>query len=168
MTLKDVLQQFLNDEQWEDEIVHDDGDNTDFINTGFQIDGQRYRLILITAEKIQTIRALLVSPIKIPKPRAKEAASVLNSLNIHICYGNLEMDNEGAVYYRWGIDIEGTTAAPKQFGSLISAATSAFDELRSSAIGAAAFTKQSAQEIIREYKRAVEKSKEEAVEAKVH
>jgi hypothetical protein len=168
MALKEVLQQFLNDVEWKDEIVHDDGDDTDFVSTGLQIDGQRFRLILITAEKGQTIRVLLVSPITIPKPRAREAAVVLNSLNLRIRFGNLEMDDEGAVYYRWGMDIEGATAGPRQFRNLIDAGTSAFDELHCAAIGAAAFTRQPAREIIKAYTKAVEKSDAEPNETNVH
>jgi hypothetical protein len=168
MALKDVLQQFLDSEQWQDEIAHDDRDDTDFISTGFQIDGQRYRLILITAELPVTLRVVLISPLKIPKARARGAAIVLNALNVRLAYGNLEMDEEGSVYFRWGMDVEGATAVPMQFGHLINAATSAFDELRTAAIGAAAFSKQPAEDIIDEYKIALGGSTEEMREARVH
>jgi len=168
MVLKDVLQQFLDDEQWQDEIAHDDRDDTDFISTGFQIDGQRYRLILITAELPKTIRVLLISPLKVPKARAREAAIVLNALNVRLAYGNLEMDDEGAVYFRWGMDLEGATAVPMQFGHLINAANSAFDEIRAAVIAAAAFSKQSAEDIINNYKNALERPNEEIREARVH
>jgi hypothetical protein len=168
MALKDVLQQFLDSEQWQDEIAHDDRDDTDFISTGFQIDGQRYRLILITAELPVTLRVVLISPLNIPKSRAREAAIVLNALNVRLAYGNLEMDEEGSVYFRWGMHLEGSIAVPMQFGHLINAATSAFDEPRSAAIGAAAFTKQSAEAIITEYKNALAKPTEEMLENRVH
>ncbi len=56
MALKDLLQQFLNNEKWGDEIEHDDDDGTDYISTGIDIDGQGYRLILITDEQSGTIR----------------------------------------------------------------------------------------------------------------
>jgi hypothetical protein len=52
------------------------------------------------------------------------------------------------------MDVEGTTAAPKQFNNLLSAASSAFVEVCTAAIGAAAFSKQSAEDIIREYEEA--------------
>jgi hypothetical protein len=168
MALKDVLQQFLDDEQWHDQIAHDDRDNTDFINTGLQIDGQRYRLILMTAELPVTLRVVLISPLKVPKTRAREAAIVLNALNVRLAFGNHEMDDEGSIYFRWGIDVEGATAVPMQFGHLINAATSAFDELRTAAIGAAAFSKQSAEDIIAEYKSAADRLSEEARPASFH
>jgi hypothetical protein len=164
MALKKILQQFLDSEQWEDRIAHDDSDNTDFINTGFVIDGQRYRLILITADVPVTIRLVLISPLKVPKARAREAAIVLNALNLHMAYGNFELDDEGSVHFRWGFDLEGATAVPMQFGHLINAGTSAFNELRASVIGAAAFSNQPAEVIISEYKKAIARP----VEAIVH
>ena len=44
--------------------------------------GQNYRLILITDEKSQLLKVTLVSPIKVPKLRMKEATFVLNFLNL--------------------------------------------------------------------------------------
>jgi hypothetical protein len=168
LALKDVLQQFLDSENWEDQIAHDDLDNTDFISAGFVIAGQRYRLILITAEVPQTIRVVLVSPLRIPKDRFREAAIVLNSLNVHMAYGNFEMDDEGSVFFRWGFDLEGATAVPMQFGHLINAGTSAFNELRASVIGAAAFSNQSAEVIIHDYKKPIARPIEEVREDIVH
>jgi hypothetical protein len=55
-----------------------------------------------------------------------------------------------------------------QFGHLINAATSAFDELRTAAIGESAFSKQSAEVIISEYKNALGRPTEEMREARVH
>jgi hypothetical protein len=168
MALKDVLQQFLDSEQWEDRIAHDDSDNTDFISTGFFVDGQRYRLILMTSELAETIRVVLISPLKVPKARSREAAIVLNALNVHMAYGNFELDDEGSVYFRWGMDLEFAQAVPQQFGHLINAGTSAFNELRASVIGAAAFSKQPAETIISDYRKAIARPVEEVPEAIVH
>ena len=44
--------------------------------------GQNYRLILITDEESQLLKVTLVSPIKVPKLRMKEATFVLNFLNL--------------------------------------------------------------------------------------
>src|SRR5271155_2105432 len=98
MALKDVLQQWLDEAEWEDEIRHDDDDDTDFVSTSIEIGGQGYRLLLINDEARQTVRVSLFSPIKIPQHRAKEAACVLNFLNVHIAFGNFEMNDGGIVY----------------------------------------------------------------------
>ena len=162
MPLKDVLQQFLNEEEWKDEINHDADDDTDYINTGYQIDGQNYRLILITDEESQLLKVTLVSPIKIPKLRMKEATFVLNFLNLRSPVGNLAMSFEdGTLFYRWEISVGGATAATQQFRTLIGAASGAFDEIRSAAIGAAAVSKVSVEDIYKDYDEAVKKAAEE-------
>ena len=158
MTLKDVLQQFLNENEWEDKIEHNDDDDADFINTGYQIEGQNYRLILSANEPRQVLNVLLFSPIKVPKARAKEATFLLNFLNVMLSCGNCELAEDGSVYFRWAIDVDGATAAPKQFGTLVGAAAAAFNEATSSSIGAVAFTKQSGEDIIEEFRRVTEKS----------
>jgi hypothetical protein len=98
----------------------------------------------------------MVSPIKIPKPRMKEAAVVMNGLNNGLSVGNLGFQDDGTIYYRWTIDVEGATAATQQIATMITAAASTFESSRSSAIGATAFSKQSGEEILKDYQEAVE------------
>jgi hypothetical protein len=155
MKLKDVLQKFMNVEGWKDEIEHEDSDNTDFINAKLDVDGQAYTLLLITDHDNQTIKIILVSPIKIPKPRTKEAAIVMNGLNNSINYGSIGFQDDGTIYYRWTIYVEGATAASQQFATMVAAASSAFEALRGAAIGAAAFSKQSGEEILKDYQKEV-------------
>jgi len=64
------------------------------------------------------------------------------------------MDEDGAVYYRWGMDVEGSTASPTQFRNLVVGASASFDEPRCAAIGAAAFTVRSGEKIIGDYVKA--------------
>jgi hypothetical protein len=156
MQLKDVLQQFLNSEEWKDEIEHDDSDNTDFISTRYGIKGQTYDLQLTADQDRQVIRVLMVSPITMPGGRRTEAAIVVNGLNSRMGFGNLGINDDGAIYYRWAMDVEGATAAPQQFANMVAMAASAFDNIRCAALGAAAFSKQSGEEILKDYQEAVE------------
>jgi len=151
MTLKDILQRCLNELEWKDAIEHDESDDTDYVSTGYLIDGQSYRLVLVTSEKDQILRIMLVSPLRIPKSRIREAALVLNFLNSRMSVGNLEIDATDMLYYRWAIDVEGASAAPAQFKTMIGAATAAFDERRCTAIGAAVFSVMPAEDIIESY-----------------
>ena len=155
MSLKEVFQEALDELEWADEIRHDDSDNSNYVNTLFGIDGQIYALLISTHEYSKTIKLYLTSPIRIPKARSKEGAYVLNYFNCCIPFGNLESSEEGSVYYRWCIDVEGTTPSTKQFLNMINAATRSFSELRVAAIGAAAFSKNPVEEILREYNEAV-------------
>ena len=151
MPLKDIFQKALDELEWEDDIDHDDSEDTDYINTGFIIDGQNYRLTLVTDEKRQHVSIRMKSPIAIPKARRKDGALVLNALNVGLALGNLEAPENGSIIYRWTIDVEGTVAATAQFKTLIAAASAAFDELRVAMIGKVAFTKQLGEDIVQEY-----------------
>ena len=162
MTLKEAFQQALDQLGWSDEITHDDSDDTDFINTGYSIDGQSYRLTIITDERRQRLAVSMKCPIAIPKARQIDGAIVINALNVGLVVGNLEFPADGSVHYRWAIDVDGTTPSPEQIKVLINSATGTFDELRVSIIGQVAFTKQSGEEIVSEYWQAVEQLNNQA------
>jgi hypothetical protein len=159
MSLKNVLQEFLKEMDWKDEINHNDDNNTDYISTVLLIGGQNYQLILIADEHAQLLKIVLLSPITIPTHRMKEATFVLNFLNIRVPVGNFATSlDDGTFYYRWEISVEGATAAPQQFRTLLGAATQAFNDTRNSAIGAVAFSKLPVEEIYKEYDEAVKKA----------
>jgi hypothetical protein len=162
MTLKVLFQKALTELEWEDEIKHDESDNTDYINTGFTIDGQTYRLTLYTDEEKQFLSILMKSPINIPRIRHTEAAVVINALNTRMRLGNLECNDEGGVYYRWTMDVEDSTPSTTQLKNMIRSASGVFDELRVGAIGSVAFTKLSASEILSEYESNIEKMQQES------
>jgi hypothetical protein len=148
MTLKDVLQQFLNDEEWEVEITYNDSDDTYSITEDYEIDDQRYIVSLTTSEEPQEIGIYMFSPIKIPKTRAKEAALVLNHLNSGTRFGTFIIGVTGGVFFRCHIAVDGATAAPERFAWLLNTAADAFFDTRVESIAAAAFTKRSAADII--------------------
>jgi hypothetical protein len=110
---------------------------------------------LLADEPREQLTIFLISPISIPKHRAKEAAFVLNFINANLALGDLVLEEDGMVLYQWVIDVGGATAAPHQIATLINAAAGAFDEMRVAAIGAAAFSKQPAEEIVDDYKKAL-------------
>lgn len=151
MTFKEVFQIALNELEWDDEIDHDDSDDTDFISTGYSIDGQSYQLTIVTDEGRQRLSVTMKSPIAIPKGRQKDGAIVVNALNVGMAVGNLEFAANGSLFYRWAIDVDGTAPSAAQIKTLVSAAAAAFDELRTSMIGKVAFTKQPGEDIVTEY-----------------
>jgi hypothetical protein len=155
MPLKDLLQQALGELEWQGKIHHDDKDDSDFIRTSYQIGDQKYGLLLVVGETTKTISLTVISSIKIPVARLKEAAFVINHLNYGLSFGNLELSGDGNVYFRWGLDVEGATPGTRQIHNLIGAAGSAFSEFRVGAIGDVAFTELPGEKIIADYDSAV-------------
>ena len=155
MSLKEVLQEFLKIEEWEDEIYHDSSDDTDFVDTQIYIDGQIHSLMLLTDENNHVMRVAMTSPIVVPKSRGKEASFLVNGLNNAMGYGNLAIQDSGNFIWRWAVNVEGVTAAPIQIANMFRVAVGPFDTLRRTAMGAAAFSKQSGEEILKDYHEAV-------------
>jgi hypothetical protein len=89
MSLKDLLQKALNELEWQGDIQHDDKDNTHYIKTSYLINNQKYGLIIVVGESVKTISLTVISSIKIPFSRIKEAAFVVNNLNYGLSFGNL-------------------------------------------------------------------------------
>ena len=155
MSLKNLLQKALNELEWQGHIQHDDKDNTDYIKTSYLINNQKYGLLIVVGEAVKTISLTVISSIKIPYARIKEAAFVVNHLNYGLSFGNLEISGDGDVYFRWGVDVEGSVPGTKQIYNLISAAGSAFSEFRVGAIGDSAFTELSGEKIVADYEEVV-------------
>ena len=156
MKLKQVLQQFLDEEKWEDEIGFDEYDQSYFIATNFVIMGQTYQLHIATYEIHREIKVVLSPPMKISTDRRDDAYRLINDLNLRIRAGNLEMNDDGMLYYRWSISVEGVEATPQQFGKLLTTAISIFDEIRTASLGAVAFTKLPIDQVLSDYNLAVE------------
>ena len=155
MKLKQVFQQFLDEEKWEDKIEFDGYDHSDFVATNFVIMGQTYQLHIATYENLREIKVVLTPPIKFSASRRDDACRLVNDLNLRIRAGNLEINNDGMLYYRWNISVEGVEATPRQFNALLSTAISVFDEIRTASLGAVAFTQLPIDQVLFEYNSAV-------------
>ena len=66
------------------------------------------------------------------------------------------MDDDGGIFFTWAMDVEESTPSAKQFINMLGAAEAAFDRLRTTAIGAAAYSQLSAKRILAEYHAGVE------------
>lgn len=152
MALKDVLQDALNEWGWEDEIEHDDDDDTDYVRTTTVMFDQSYSFVIYTDEERQSITISVKSPVTIPKIRFADATVLLNRFNLGLRFGRFTCyDEDGGLIYSNTLDLEGLHPVPVVFTNLRDSAGFAFSEHRCNAIGALVFTKQSTADIISEY-----------------
>lgn len=162
--LKNALQEFLDSVAWKDQLKHDPDDDTDYVRTGYGIDGRRYDLVLAADEANQSLKISLLSPFMMPAKRRTNAALVITALNQSLAIGAFFMNSDGEVYYYDVLDVEGAGASPKQFENMLAAGGGAFSELRCVALGAAAYTKQSGEEIIADFEQSIRTASEAAQE----
>jgi hypothetical protein len=111
MTIKQQFQIALNEWEWEDEIEHDESDDTDIVRTSYIIDDKRYSVVMWSDEGRQWISISVRSPISIPETRRADGALLLNYFNSGMSIGKFTMGmDDGYVYYSNTLDIEGVEA----------------------------------------------------------
>lgn len=152
MSLKDILQETLDSWGWEDEIIHDESDDTFLINTPYDIDNQTYSFAMWTDEPRQWIGLSIKSPLTVPEGRREQAAVLLNFFNRGLNIGRLELDPDtGGIFFKQIIDVEGTQPTPTLFVNLRSAGGASFGPHRVAAMGAIAFTKVDVSQVIEDF-----------------
>lgn len=155
MSLKDVLESFLSEMGWEDEISRDELHDELIIATGVTLGDQGYRTYIQTHEQSQFIKIFMYCPFSVPIERMDVAPVVINRLNVDLPAGHIEMMGDGTVRYRHFVDVENATASAALVQNMLAGACSTFtDDARLKAIGALRFTSAPISVIIEEYEAA--------------
>lgn len=150
MSLKNLLEATMKDWEWEDEVETNEDTNVHTVATPYGIDGNSYRMFLEGHDGSQLIKMYLYSPLSIPDKRQKDACIVLNRLNKNVYSGHLDLAGDN-VRYIHVVDVEGCNPEVQLVTNMRSAAGNAFRPDITQALGALAFTKLSAEEIIAQY-----------------
>jgi hypothetical protein len=161
MLFKDVMQEALNEWDWDDEIHHDDSDDTDYVRTTISIDSQSYSFVIWTDENRKWACVSMRSPIAIAEERRDAGAVLMNFFNTGIRTGKFTMSpTDGSVQYENMVDLEGTEPVVQIFTTLRVVAENSFITQRANAIGAIAFTKKDVHEVISDFLEEVNSSDE--------
>ena len=86
-------------------------------------------MTFVTFQDRQEIKVILSSPISVPEARRNDAPLIINRLNLRLGVDNLELTEEGKVYYRWSFGVEGSVASPAQIRNMLMSGMRAFDEI---------------------------------------
>lgn len=152
MTLKDVLQQFLNEMEWHDDITYDADIDEHVVATSIVVDEKTYRLFLHTDEPLKLLKIFLYVPFDLPRDRLETASSVVNVLNRSLHTGHLEVFETGEIRYRNAVDVENIEASAAFFHNLLAAACGTFQRRPMiNALGSLTFTSSSQDQIISEF-----------------
>lgn len=161
MKLTSVLKEFLDLNEWTDEIrIGEDGDAS--LSSTFKINNQGHSFFFEISESAETFRVYMYSPFVVPVARRGEMAIVLNYINTLVSAGRFATsvgDDAAAVQFFTGVDVEGGQLGHKMISSMLDAAINYFDHF-GSLIAAVALTKISASQAIEEFR-----EEQEAAEA---
>ena len=123
MQITKVVAQYMNDEEWTDEIEVSDDRSASTVATQLGIEDQGYRLFLEANEVGEVFTVYMYSPFKVPANRIDAAAKILNRINrTRLRLGRLAvLDNGEAspIQFACSIDVEGGALAPGQIGTII-------------------------------------------------
>ena len=123
MQITKVVAQYMNDEEWTDEIEVSDDRSASTVATQLGIEDQGYRLFLEANEVGEVFTVYMYSPFKVPANRIDATAKILNRINMtRLRLGRLAvLDNGEAspIQFACSIDVEGGALAPGQIGTII-------------------------------------------------
>lgn len=123
MQITKVVAQYMNDEEWTDEIEVSDDRSASTVATQLGIEDQGYRLFLEANEVGEVFTVYMYSPFRVPANRIDAAAKILNRINrTRLRLGRLAvLDNGEAspIQFAHSIDVEGGVLAPGQIGTII-------------------------------------------------
>jgi len=150
MPLTAVLQQWLDAEEWQDEIEIDDDRKNSSLVTKFVINDQAHRLFLEAHEETKTFCVYLYSPFNVPPARIADMVRILNRINFSYAKaGRLACNDDkesNPVQFQRVIVVEGSSLVPKQIGVMASEAVDVFNVF-GELLAAIALTKQPVEDL---------------------
>lgn len=121
--LLSVVQEALSAQDWKYEILSERW--VRFRLTG---DNSVYELTLLADERQQTLTLRIGTSYRVPEQLRLVACEFLNRANCRLGIGSFQLDyDDGEVFFRAAIDVEGGALVPKMVDSLINASVWAYD-----------------------------------------
>lgn len=122
MRCTQAIQDFLDAQEWTDEIEVNEDRTSGRLATSMTLNDQSCRLYVEAEETEERVYVFLYFPIKTPPARLPEVARLLNRINAPMKLGRLALfDDEDANYiqYKAAIDVEDGTIVGTQIASMI-------------------------------------------------
>jgi hypothetical protein len=150
MSLKQLIEATMKQWEWEDDIKTNEDGNLHSVSTNITLDENDYHLFLEMYDSSQLIKIWMYSPFKLPEKRFNDTCVVLNRLNKNIYAGYLNIIEDKVRFYHC-IDVEHCTPEVQLVTNMRKAAGNAFRPNIVQALGALAYTKMSAEDIIAQF-----------------
>ena len=131
MPLTEVVKEWMDSEDWKDEIEIKNGRKAARVVTNFSIHSQPHRVYLEVNEPLQFFEVYVYSVFHVPPARMPQITRVINRINYGLRTGRLACcDDEDAnsVQFKCIIDVEGSRLGPSQVGRMLSAGIWTFEK----------------------------------------
>jgi hypothetical protein len=142
-----ILEQWLKERGWDDEIEFDLEKQQFQISTSIGLSDFTFRLYVEVDEARDLFDVYLYTLFEVKKSRRRGCYAVLNDINAGIGQGRFVVTDRGAIQYNHRIDVEGAAPTHITIERMVAPAL-AFCQIWVPALYAAATSKQEADEII--------------------
>ena len=128
--LTSALREFLDEEDWADEIEFSEDRSSARVSTNILIDGQPVRTFFEVDEDAETFGLYMYTSFSAPPSRMTGVARILNRLNSRIRLGRLccvDDDDSNPIQFKAAIDVEGSALTARQIAVMLGAGLSTLE-----------------------------------------
>ena len=149
MRLANLLQDFLNEQAWDDKLEVDQDQKTASIATVYVINDQSFNLYIESDDVKEWLQVYLYPPFKVLKNKISDACILINRINSNSAIGGLCVHYDGTIQYRHTVDVENSEPSATMILNMVRASVSLLGDW-SNEITTVALTQTTAQEILDE------------------
>ncbi|WP_223267047.1 type III secretion system chaperone family protein [Chlorobium phaeovibrioides] len=166
MELVKVIEAFVKELEWNDEVELDPETGDSALGTNMEIRNQIFDLYIDGRQEQETLALHLYPPFNVIEGKSMDAVLLCNYINDHYSYqGRLTLTDGGRIRYREVLDSEDIEPAPAILHNMLSSGVSLF-KAHIEQIAAVALTRKSYESVREEYdkKEEIEKSRRDREE----
>lgn len=153
MSLLQILESFVEEKEWDDEVESIDESGTCRISTELEIAGQDFELVVYGEEDSERLILYLMPPFRALDTKLLECCQLFNYLNDRYLYaGMLSLDKGGRIMYKNVLDTDDIDPVPALIHNMLKSGWSLFTT-HIEAIAAVAVTTKRFDEVLAEYEK---------------
>lgn len=125
MKLTHLVDAWLKEEEWEDEIKINHANKTSRVRTGITHKGTDFLVFIEVDEEQEWLFVFCYTPFAVSKERFAVAYELLNRINLEIALGRFAINSKGEFQFSVAADQDGAEFTPRVIGNLMDAAMGA-------------------------------------------
>jgi hypothetical protein len=162
-SFEDILEEFLEQRGWTDELEADEEGVAFTLKTGIDIGDQTGKLIVEASDQTELVGVYIYYNIRCKETKLEQMALLLNRIHAREHYGRFQCFDDGFVRWMHLVDFEGSTPSWRSVQQIVGPGWQLASKWLD-AIAAVALTRQTATEALEEHD-ALEQARERAEEA---
>ncbi len=128
MRLADKVQEWLNEREWDEEIILDEENETSSVNFRYIIKDQSVEIFIETDEKLDLLKFYFYAPFNALPQKFIDCAVLFNHINAFYRGGSITLDYDGNIRWCYFIGFQETDPSIRTISNAFNAGGQLFDE----------------------------------------